>query len=342
MKKLICAILSALLLMSAASAFALQTDVLDSFAAEISDLQKQTGFLTRWSPADQAELITLINRYGLYTGTPVSLAQYPYPDATVILHDAFLTAYGDAAFWTLEQAYWRDTLLVQLGLQETLHHVLPAEDELTPQEALDIAHDAILAHAQYFQYPTDHLDEYRVSLQYVRYEQENAPLYLVHYDPPDSSYLVFDMIVQQNGGCSFSYHDALAIRNVYQDWYMERGFTRFIQWDLPDKQAFYELLLGLFAREMERYGGLPPIGQTVLSHVHSIPADGEFQPDEALEIALKTVKAQSIDVSALTVTLSFYRDIPDAPSYEVAWVDDSAIVQYAVMVDAVLGSGSIE
>ncbi len=343
MKKFFCLALSVLLTAVTLCAAAAPAETeLTRFTDELTRQQTQTGFLTSWQAADQAALAGLINQYGLYTGDPVSVSQYQYPDPGTMIQNAFVSVYGEAAFWPLALQARFEALLVTLALQEKTYHVLPAPGELSLEDVLLIARNAVELHAQEYGYTTAELDSCRVSAQCVRYDGDDAPLFLVDYYLPDRLQILFSMTIQQNGACSFSYQDPLAMRNVYRDWVFERNFTRFIRWELADKQAFWAVLNELYDHETERYGALPPIGETVLAHVQSLPEANELQPDRAEALALQALRAQGADPAAYTPTLSFYRDDAAPPRYEIAWVDGDDQVQYAVAVDALTGDCAIQ
>lgn len=342
MKKVFCLALSVLMTAVTLCAAAAPAEAeLTRFTDELVTQQEQTGFLTSWQAADQAALAGLINQYGLTAGEPVSVSQYQYPDPGTMIQDAFISVYGEVAFWPLPLQARFEALLVTLALQEKAYHVLPAPGELSLEEALLIARSAVELHAQEYGYTLAELDGCRVSAQCVRYDGSDAPLFLVDYYLPDRLQIIFSMTIQQNGACSFSYQDPLAMRNVYRDWVFERNFTRFIRWDLADKQAFWAVLTELYDHEIQRYGALPPIGETVLAHVQSLPRADEIQPDKAAELALQALRAQGADPSADTLTVSFYRDADAAPRYEIAWVDGDDQVRYAVAVDAATGACTI-
>jgi|GEM_PF-5286546 len=315
---------------------------LDRFCCALTAQQAQTRFLTCWQAEDQAALTGLVRQYGLYDGAPDFASRSPYPDPATIILEAFTFVYGDIAFWPLALQARFDELLTALSLQERTYHVLPAAGELSPEDALEIAQDAVAEHAAEYRYSATDMAGCRISLQCVRYTEGDAPLYLVHYYLPDRLWVVCSMTIQQSGACSFSYQDPFAMRNVYQEWVFQRGFTRFIHWDLADKQAFWALLTDLYDHEMETCGELPPIGETVLAHVHSVPTEDEIQPDEAEAIARQTLRTQGMDPAAYTLALSLYRDDPAAPYYTASWVDTDDQVQYTVIVDALDGSARIQ
>ena len=337
-----CILLCLLLILPGGGTASSAETTLDRFCGALTTQQAQTGFLTRWQAEDQTALAALLRQYGLDTGGTDCAGRAPYPVPGTVILAAFTAVYGDIAFWPLSRQARFDELLTALSLQPETIHALPAAGELSPEEALAIAQDAVLQHAEAYRYDTGGLADYRVSLQYLRYDGGGGPLYLVHYYLPDRLWVVFDMVIRQSGACSFSYHDPLSMRSVYRDWYMARDFTRFIHWSLADKQAFWTLMTSLYTHETETSGGLPPIGETVLAHVHSVPTASEVQPDEALSIARQTLREQDMDPSAHTLTLSFYRDDPAAPRYAAAWVDADDRVQYTVIINALDGGTRIE
>ena len=243
---------------------------------------------------------------------------------------------------------WNKTIagvngLQQLGLEKRVYHRVPTDGEMSLNEAKSIARATILEHAQYHHYQTDNLDEYRISTQYILYEERDAPIYLIDYYLPDGSKTIFSVTIGQNGAASLSYKDPRSISEVYREWYYNLGMIRFSYWSLRDKADFYKSVSGMYEAEMSANQDLSGLAQQVLAHVHSIPRGDELQEADAVAIANNALAGQgvhSLSLQELKLAVFFYRDDPQNPIYEVEYYKADEL-RYAVTVDASSGTYAI-
>lgn len=137
-----------------------------------------------------------------------------------------------------------------------------------------------------------------------------------------------------------------------QIWRKKYGLDGFRAWPLDVQAAFYQELLRVKDCHIAKYGSLEDLFEwkgylQIISHVHDVPQKGEVQLEDALSLAREYLVQKGVvqnGLQSLAEYVSFYRDDPDQPKYEIWYFKSKTDEQplYSVLVDAVTGEAKEE
>lgn len=322
---------------------------LDALVADAIEQHRQTNFLRRWNSSDQKNFEAMANAHGFSIGEDAMDSGFNAITA------CFRQAYGeDTRFWSVEQKHQYNQFEYECGFTETMLHLLPAEDEISLEDALAAAMTAVQANADGTRWHGyDEADIQRCQWSSAMYlaDEEHGPhweidLYQINdaaslwYPENDGDNLIatFHVILWNSGrDTQVIFDDLYTMRIVYQTARLNHG-EAFQFWSLDDKAQMYRLLLSLYDREMQRQKGIPEgIITEILSHVQSVPTDQEMQPEEAVALAKKKAEEAGLSAAEIedcTIAMYFWRDDGMKPVYQVEFVGGEGKPQYSLSIAA--------
>lgn len=315
-------------------------------SALMQDEQTQYRF-DRWSETDQAEFLQMAKRYGF------ELDEKDMVTAAAAVLQCFQQAYGEnRSFWTVEQKHQYDSFEYQCGWDDSIIHVMPNENEITLEQATQIAMASIRTQADGTRWHGwDETDLERcqwVSASYLADEDLGAHWEIGFFQSNDvatmwgapetqriQTFTVFLWDGGQNPQVEFN--DLYTMRYMYACAREYHGIP-YKLWTLDDKAAIYQQLLSVYEREIQRQGEIPEgIITEILTHVQSVPTETEMQEDTAIAEAKNAAKNAGVDVSSPAedeIAVYFWRDNPVQPIYHIEFYTESGELLYEVDIQA--------
>lgn len=348
-KKLSAAIvLLAILLITATTATA--AVLLNSLFEKTMDMEMEHGPFSTWSLDEKTELIGLLSENGwpfseeelsrlqneqiadsekeqLATQMIVNL----FGRADAISHmDIIESVKGPMSTWSLvDKAWYSDYIQSKKTLIDSWRDILPEENDLTREEAVKIAKEAILA-----AHPiTDaELENRIVNVSFFVNQDHQEPCWLISWQTDPYAASAYTVLLTRTGeiiedAALEVYTPAHMANRMMQEGMGEnaedaqRPQGREEQWSLEDKVKW-------------------------LSDENGIPADGEISEERAAEIACQTLKAQGIETNKYEMSVWYKLYDPYAaddslqtPFYVVYFTDDlnAPKAVYSVVIDPKTG-----
>ena len=242
---------------------------------------------------------------------------------------------------------------------EQLVHILPDENEIPIEEAFSLARHALRERAgQWYEtYTLEDVEACTVTgVMYCDYHDGAAPRYSFTFSQDirdirsiwtndeqekQKPFRSFRVDVLNHGGAvTVSYDDPYSMRNLCMLARIYHSDSKGSPipsafWSLEDKEKLYRQLMEVYPREMARQQSVPAgyIADQWLSHVHSVPAPDELQPDEAARQARQSLILQNIDSRQLDrckIGVWFYRDPPQGAAYDIWFCDEWGKIVYSI------------
>lgn len=316
---------------------------LQGFLSELHELQAQNNILKRWNAEDMRQVENLAEKYDLLPDSEKLQIVEEYEESSAMLLLIFREAYGHRYTWTPEERVNYQTEMNALGYNVGNQFILPNENDLSLDEAILLAKKRIVEHAnqpQYGGYSAEGIDDYRVYGEFKRADDGTRNWHLKFLIPDDEVWFSeFDvMVTPQGAAISVTWNDPQMYVNMWSIW-TERMGTRFAFFPIEEKYAFYTELLKYKDYQEEKYGTLFGYEDTILNHIHSLPQGNELSLEMACNIADEYVEQNGglEDKEALKRSVSFYRDDPEKPVYEIRYYVDNKVWR-TVQVHAVDGT----
>lgn len=304
---------------------------LQCFLSELHELQSQYNILKRWNTEDIRQVEALAEKHNLLPEMKELKTVEQYDESSAMLLLIFREAYGHKYTWTPEERVNYQTEMNALGYNVGNQFILPNENDLSLEEAILLAKKKIFEQEnqpQYGGYSTDGIDEYRVYGEFKRADDGTHNWHLEFFIPDDRVWFSeFEVMVAPQGtAVSVTWNDPQMYINIGRIWRQRIG-TSFAFFSLEEKYAFYNELLKYKDYQEKKYGTLFGYENTVLNHVHSLPHDNELSLETACYIADEYVDQHGgpEDKTVLKRSVSFYRDDPEEPVYEVCYYIDNKV-----------------
>lgn len=307
-------------------------DVLQEWLAEVRQYDQVTNFLSSWSQEDKNIMRQIMQKYNIIP------RENEWVVAEDALSDAFAHFYGDGKRWTYAQKSEWDEARVFLELTEERYYVIPDDGFISEQEAFDAVLAKVLASASNEKMPGADMyiysEECIVATACILLDNEEVWWFQFYLGSDELPFL--SAYVWADARVYAEYVDQLSISYVYSTWQKERDFKKFAYWSLEDKSEFYQVLLSLWEREIELYGELPPIAQTVLRYQHSVPNESLLSEEEAIIVSNRAVET-FVDLQGAVPLVYFYLDDADHYVYQVNYLVHNKIT-FSVILDSNDGS----
>lgn len=297
--------------------------------------------IDRWNAADKEAFTVLAREYDF------CIPEHDLATPGEAILYCFRAAYGeDMAFWTIEQNHQYNVLNYNCGLDDTILHVLPDDNEITLEVAIDIAKSAITAEPDgtyIVNWDVADLERCQwISAQYIAdrdlgkhwvisfYQLNDAAIYWGAL--PDQRVPTFTVFLWDSGKFpQVTYFDPYQMSLIYS-YAREYHGKPFRYWNLEEKEEMYRQLLAVYEREIRREGFLPGgIINDILSHEQSLPTAEEMQPEEALALAKAEARAVGISLETIPddrIAIYFWRDSEKTPMYHIEFYSDDGKMLY--------------
>lgn len=324
-------VVCACLIISSAFAESSAEAVLQKWLTDVRQYDLETDFLSTWSTEDQAAMLRIMEKH------QISPREDAWTVAEDALSDVFAYFYGSGRCWSYVQKSEWDAARLYLGLTEEQYYIIPDDDFISEQDAYNAILNDVLDSVSKGQMPD--ADTYLqseacvTSVACVLLEDEAVWWFQFYLGEDELPFL--SAYVWADGKVYAEYEDRSSISDVYSAWQKERDGKKFAYWSLEDKAAFRQVLLLLRERELELYGYLPPIAQTVLGYQHAIPDENVLSEDQAIEIANQEAD-KLIDLQSAVPFVYFYLDNTGRYVYQVNYLTDRELV-FSVLLDATNG-----
>jgi len=217
------------------------------------------------------------------------------------------------------------------------------------EEAVQIAKEKYLQSAQKRGWPLLDLDVYDTRCSQAK-NPDGTTTWSVDFLSPEYDVPFTEVeasVFEKPKTASIVWNDPDMFIHKYQIWRREHGHEGFRAWPLDIQAAFYQELLRVKGYHTAKYGQLEDMYEwqdyvKIISRVHDVPGEGEVQPDAALNLAREYLIQKGVEPSRLrgfAEYVSFYRDEPNQPEYEMWYFESKADEQplYSVIVNAVTG-----
>lgn len=338
-------VLFAALLIVAAAATA--AAVLNSLLERTIDMEMEHGPLRTWSLEEKAELIDLLAENGWSfsekdlddlrseriaasererLATRMIVDMFGREDAVSHM-DIIESVKGPMSTWSLEdKAWYSDYIRSKQARLDTWRDVLPGEGDLTREEAVDIAREAILeAHA----IGRDALEGRIVNVSFFTNDGHDEPRWLISWqtDPyAASAYAVLltragEIVEDEALEIDTPAHVADRMARDEADENPPYPLGHEARWSLEDKAKW-------------------------LGPEHGMPADGEIAEETAADIARRTLQNRGIDTRQYEMSVwyklydAYAADaLVQSPHYVVYFTDDLDAPRevYSVIIDPQTG-----
>ena len=302
---------------------------------QVIDMEVENGPIFTWSYDEKLRLVTLLSEDG-WAFPAETLALLNDEQASVSVKDAAITQLitealgredavshidiiervkGPMTTWSLEdRAWYSDFIRARIDVLDAWHDILPEEGDLTPEQAVQIAKDALLAALEVTE---NELDGMLASVSFFTNGEGMQPRWMIDFLDDPYGGPEYTVLLTREGEVT---EDVLL--DVYTP---EHEAERRSQTTAPDEQqAFWSL------EDKAAY-----IGEE-----NGLPAPDEIREEQAIAIARDAVIALGIDPTALTVSVWYklydpYDSAMQGPFYAIYWIDDpdAPYESYCVIID---------
>lgn len=337
-------VFAALLLAAAAAAAAV---LLHSVFERAIDMEMEHGPFYTWSLEEKAELIDLLSENGWSfsekdmrelrneraaraererLATRMIVDKFGREDAVSHI-DIIERVKGPMSTWSLEdKAWYGDYMRSKKTLLDSWRDVLPGENDLTREEAVEIARKAILeAHA----IGRDELDRLLVNVSFFTNHDHEEPCWMISWQSDPYAASAYTVLLTRAGELMEDEalevytpaHRAVMMRNEADGKDSRYPQGREEQWSLEDKAKW-------------------------LGDENGLPAEGEIAGETAAEIARRALQEQGVDTQkyGMSVWYKLYDayaadDFLQSPHYVVYFTDDfdAPRAVYGVVIDPQTG-----
>ncbi len=312
------------------------------FADALLSLQQETGFLHRWEETDVDTFTNLLQAQQLYQSDGIDIQPSSWTTAYHALRYAYEQLWGDSRLWSLQEQYVYAEMEKNCGLRTDIIESFPDESDLPFEDARILAQKQIrdMGDAKNYNGEAIDFDALVESYHFWNYPEYGHVWVFAYYDAEDTTPIYRATLYHNGTQSQIDYYDANEMYNVYTQWYYARGLTSFSHWSIHDQYAFYECLLSLYDRQMNRYGALPQVAKIVLEKKRLPIQVGMIEEAQAIILAKELLKENTVvsdnDINAMVITLSLYENEDGLAVYDVGFGESNQI-QYAITIDAYSG-----
>ncbi|MEG1013435.1 MAG: PepSY domain-containing protein [Clostridia bacterium] len=315
---------------------------IDEFSDNVVKRQNETGFLGKWGKADIESFVEILKSFGLYDPEELSADMSSWETAAHGLRYAYEQVWGASRTWSLEHQHKYAEFELRCGIRDSIIESFPNKDDLSFDDARTLAQQLIRDMGDFKNYNGKSIDfnALEESYHFWDYPEEGRTWVFEYYDI-GMDRATFSVCLYNNGSTpQVDYYDSEEMYNVYTEWYYLRGLQPFHYWSVNDKYEFYQRLLNLYDRQMERYGVLPEIAKLVLQKNYICQQEGMIDETQATSLARLVLNEQMhLDdqtIDAMLVGISLCESKNGVPLYEIGFWNQNE-EQYHIDIDAYTG-----